>query len=187
MQSRKSEQSNETIFIKFMWQINLIEKIYLLYPLQTDVLHGISWRWNLFGEFGRWQPRVHTWTIFPDVSSICHSSELWDCTRLTCFNKFITMPIIPNNLCIFFSFLHIIYEFMHINHPIPSILLKWNWSKYELWNPFYHLDWIRYIAPSVLLGYLYFHTARDLRPPEGELSVMMYEQRADIVAHRHER
>lgn len=47
--------------------------------------------------------------------------------------------------------------------------------------------WTRYIGPSVLLGYLYFHTARDLRPPEGELSVMMYEQRADIVAHRHHR
>lgn len=44
----------------------------------------------------------------------------------------------------------------------------------------------RYIAPGVLLGYLYIHTARDLRTPEGELSVMMYEQRADIIAHRHQ-
>lgn len=46
---------------------------------------------------------------------------------------------------------------------------------------------LRYIAPSVVLGYLYIHTAKDLRLPEGELSVMMYEQRADIVAHRHQR
>lgn len=45
----------------------------------------------------------------------------------------------------------------------------------------------RYLAPSVILGYLYFHTAKDLHPPEGELSVMMYEQRADIIAHRHQR
>ena len=45
----------------------------------------------------------------------------------------------------------------------------------------------RYIAPSVTLAYLYIHTAKDLRPPNGELSVMMYEQRADIIANRHQR
>ncbi|XP_055300752.1 uncharacterized protein LOC129567665 isoform X2 [Sitodiplosis mosellana] len=49
------------------------------------------------------------------------------------------------------------------------------------------LFFLMYIAPSVILAYLYIHTAKDLRPPEGELSVMMYEQRADIIAHRHQR
>lgn len=53
-------------------------------------------------------------------------------------------------------------------------------------NPQWHPS-LRYLAPSVVLGYLYFHTAKDLHPPEGELSVMMYEQRADIIAHRHQR
>lgn len=54
-----------------------------------------------------------------------------------------------------------------------------------MWICWHH--YFRYIAPSVILGYLYIHTARDLRPPEGELSVMMYEQRADITAHQHQR
>lgn len=45
----------------------------------------------------------------------------------------------------------------------------------------------RYIAPSIVLAYLYIHTSKDLRPPEGELSVIMYEQRAEITAQRKKR
>lgn len=38
---------------------------------------------------------------------------------------------------------------------------------------------LRYCAPFTILGYLYIKTARELRPPDGPLQVMMFEARAD--------
>ncbi|XP_058445336.1 uncharacterized protein LOC131426540 [Malaya genurostris] len=38
---------------------------------------------------------------------------------------------------------------------------------------------IMYCAPTTLLGYLYIRTSRELRPPDGPLSIMMFEARAE--------
>ncbi|XP_052900858.1 uncharacterized protein LOC128307161 [Anopheles moucheti] len=38
---------------------------------------------------------------------------------------------------------------------------------------------IMYCAPMTLLGYLYIRTSRELRPPDGPLSIMMFEARAE--------
>ncbi|XP_058127436.1 G-protein coupled receptor moody [Anopheles ziemanni] len=38
---------------------------------------------------------------------------------------------------------------------------------------------IMYCAPMSLLGYLYIRTSRELRPPDGPLSIMMFEARAE--------
>lgn len=37
----------------------------------------------------------------------------------------------------------------------------------------------RYCGPMTLLGYLYIRTSRELRPPDGPLSIMMFEARAE--------
>lgn len=108
------------------------------FHLQTDLLLAVPWCWNLFGEFGRWQPGIHTWTIFPNVSTICHGSA---CTRLNHFNKFILMlasqsfrsiPLFIFVFLLFFflsasvirSYLYrIIHEFMAINLLILPIMV----------------------------------------------------------------
>ncbi|XP_055534659.1 uncharacterized protein LOC129724073 [Wyeomyia smithii] len=38
---------------------------------------------------------------------------------------------------------------------------------------------IMYCGPMTLLGYLYIRTSRELRPPDGPLSIMMFEARAE--------
>lgn len=42
----------------------------------------------------------------------------------------------------------------------------------------------RYCVPTIVLAYLYIRTSQELRPPDGPLSVMMFEHRADIT-NRH--
>ncbi|XP_065077521.1 uncharacterized protein LOC135700800 [Ochlerotatus camptorhynchus] len=49
---------------------------------------------------------------------------------------------------------------------------------------------IMYCGPMTLLGYLYIRTSRELRPPDGPLSIMMFEARAEarskqLRANRH--
>lgn len=89
--------------------------------LQTDLLLAVPWCWNLFGEFGRWQPGIHTWTIFPNVSTICQASQ-----------SFRSIPLFIFVFLLFFflsasvirSYLYrIIHEFMAINLLILPIMV----------------------------------------------------------------
>lgn len=37
----------------------------------------------------------------------------------------------------------------------------------------------RYCVPTVVLSYLYIHTSRELRPPDGPNGIMLYEARVE--------
>lgn len=152
----------------------------------------------MHGEFSWWYVGIHSWPLLSHVSFshfyfmigfylnlfsvvyllvVCmHKRKITFCCFFLptiIFSTAKQWKLISTIICLLSFLLCFVFSIHFYDYTI-AITTSTETKKKMEWKT------IRYCAPTVILGYLYVHTARELRPPDGPLSVMMYEQRADI-------
>lgn len=128
---------------------------------RTDLLERVSGRRILHSESGRRHARVHARTLRHYVSIGVGSAVSSTHTNLIIASARLNSP----------SFV------LNGPSPSPSSIIARNFLWINVSNC--GQSFRRFAIPAIVLSYLYIRTTGELRPPDGPLSLIMFEARAE--------